>query len=77
MESNIFYYFPNNFLKFTILKADKLSMVHFSPFYTNYDNSITNNTFSTDMLRQNNNTKFTPMNTFINLCKVCGHLENH
>ena len=50
---------------FTILKTDKLSMLHVSLFYTKYDNSVTNNTFPTDMLRQNNNTKFTP------ICYTC------
>ena len=50
---------------FTILKTDKLSMLHISPFYTKYDNSVANNTFPTDILRKNNNEKFTP------ICYTC------
>ena len=37
---------------FTILKTDKLSMPDISPFYIKYDNSVTNNTFPIEILRE-------------------------
>ena len=50
---------------FTILKTDKLSMPHISPFYIKYDNSVTNNTFPIEILRKINNKKITP------ICYTC------
>ena len=47
---------------FTILKTDILSMPDISPFY---DNSVTNNTFPIEILREKNNKKFTP------ICYTC------
>ena len=46
---------------FTILKTDKLSMQQKSPFYIKYDNSVTNNTFPIEILREKNNKKLTPI----------------
>ena len=50
---------------FTILKTDILSMPDISPFYIKYDNSVTNNTFPIEILREKNNKKFTP------ICYTC------
>ena len=50
---------------FTILKTDKLSMPDISPFYIKYDNSVTNNTFPIEILREKNHKKNTP------ICYTC------
>ena len=42
---------------FTILKTDILSMPDISPFYIKYYNSVTNNTFSIEILRRKQITK--------------------
>ena len=50
---------------FTILKTDKLSMIDISPFYIKWDNCVTNNTFSIEILREKNDKKCTP------ICYTC------
>ena len=42
---------------FTILKPDKLSMPDISPFSIKFDNSVTNNTFPIEILREKNHKK--------------------
>ena len=44
---------------FTILKTDKLSMSDISRFSIKYDNSVTNNTFPIEILREENRKKNT------------------
>ena len=50
---------------FTILKPDKLSMPDISPFSIKFDNSVTNNTFPIEILREKNHTKKAP------ICYTC------
>ena len=50
---------------FTILKTDKLSMPDISPFSIKYDNSVTNNTFPIEILREKNHKKIAP------ICYTC------